>query len=49
MIFREATINDLPKIVEMIADDALGKTREEYRIPIPEAYSKAFEDTKTDR
>lgn len=49
MIFREATINDLPKIVEMIADDALGKTREEYRIPIPEAYSKAFEEISTDK
>jgi len=48
MIFRKATINDVVKIVEMIADDELGKTRENYQIPLPAQYMNAFENINTD-
>jgi GNAT superfamily N-acetyltransferase len=43
MKFRKATIKDLPTIVEMIADDELGKARENYTIPLPQTYFDAFE------
>jgi GNAT superfamily N-acetyltransferase len=43
MHFRKATENDLSTIVEMIADDDLGKTRENFQIPLPAEYIRAFE------
>jgi GNAT superfamily N-acetyltransferase len=43
MIFRKATIEDVPLIIKMIANDALGKTRENYQIPLPQEYYSAFE------
>ena len=43
MIFRQAIVNDVIAIVEMIADDELGKTREDFQIPLPNSYYKAFE------
>ena len=49
MKFRKATINDIVKIVEMIADDELGKTRENFRIPLPNEYNEAFENINTDK
>ncbi|MFD1161105.1 GNAT family N-acetyltransferase [Hwangdonia seohaensis] len=48
MVFRKATIEDVPKIVEMIADDDLGKTREQFKIPLPKAYLDAFEKINAD-
>ena len=48
MKFREATKNDLLQIVEMIADDELGKTRENYQIPLPLEYLNAFEKINSD-
>lgn len=48
MTFRKATENDLSAIVEMIADDALGKTRENFKTPLPSDYLKAFERINTD-
>lgn len=44
MKFRKATINDISKIVEMIADDELGETRENFRTPLPNEYYQAFEN-----
>lgn len=41
--FRKATRNDLPAIVEMLADDPLGATREAFRTPLPESYCRAFD------
>ncbi|GED72240.1 acetyltransferase [Brevibacillus reuszeri] len=41
--FRKAIANDLDKIVQMLADDELGKTRERYETPLPDSYLKAFE------
>lgn len=48
MKFRKATFDDVPRIVEMIADDELGKTREDFRDPLPDAYIKAFENINSD-
>lgn len=49
MHFRKATENDLSSIVEMIADDDLGKTRENYQIPLPAEYIRAFERITADQ
>ncbi|RNB83192.1 GNAT family N-acetyltransferase [Brevibacillus nitrificans] len=46
--FRIATANDLDQIVQMLADDELGKTRERYETPLPESYGKAFEAIEAD-
>ncbi|WP_411842488.1 GNAT family N-acetyltransferase [Salinicoccus sp. HZC-1] len=43
MEFRTASIEDLPDIVKLLADDALGQTRETYLDPLPDEYIKAFE------
>jgi hypothetical protein len=32
----------------MIADDKLGKTREDFQIPLPDKYYKAFENIDVD-
>lgn len=48
MKFRKATENDLPSIVDMIADDELGKQRENFEIPIPDEYLKAFKKIDSD-
>lgn len=48
MIFRKATENDVAKIVEMIADDELGKTRENFQIPLPKEYMIAFQKIDSD-
>ncbi|MGB5499495.1 MAG: GNAT family N-acetyltransferase [Maribacter sp.] len=48
MKFRKATKNDISAIVAMIADDELGKTREDFRIPLPKAYYSAFENINAD-
>jgi len=46
--FRKATIQDLDKIVYMLADDNLGKTRERYEKPLPDSYIKAFHSINSD-
>ena len=40
---RPASEADLPDIVRMLADDALGATREEFTDPLPDSYRRAFE------
>jgi GNAT superfamily N-acetyltransferase len=47
--FRQAAREDLPEIVQMLADDFLGATREKYEIPLPQSYIKAFEEIETDK
>ncbi len=49
MTFREATRNDIPKIVELLTDDKLGKIRENYQIPLPVEYLNAFENIAADQ
>ncbi|MGB5665336.1 MAG: GNAT family N-acetyltransferase [Maribacter sp.] len=47
-MIRQAIKNDLPAIVQMIANDELGKLREDYQEPLPQKYHDAFELIKTD-
>jgi GNAT superfamily N-acetyltransferase len=49
MTFREATKHDVETIVQMLADDELGKKREDFQIPIPSEYIKAFEYINSDQ
>lgn len=48
MTIRKAKESDLQHIIEMLADDALGKTREDYRLPLPEVYHNAFNSIVND-
>lgn len=48
MKFEEAKLSDVPEIVKMLADDALGSTREDYRIPLPDTYLRAFQEILED-
>jgi len=38
-----ATEEHLPDIVKLLANDLLGKKRENYQLPLPKAYEQAFE------
>jgi GNAT superfamily N-acetyltransferase len=49
MTFRQATKEDLPAIIEMIANDTLGQLREKYEDPLPKEYYNAFERIDRDR
>lgn len=49
MKFRKATKKDVSAIVEMIADDALGKKRENFQIPLPKEYLNAFDNINADQ
>lgn len=49
MIFREANRNDVFEIVQMIANDKLGKLREDFKDPLPEKYYIAFDNIKNDK
>ena len=40
--YRLAEESDLPAIVEMLADDELGASREDFRDPLPQSYIDAF-------
>ena len=46
--FRSAKKNDLPTIVQMLADDPLGAKRENYQNPLPKEYLKTFEAIEKD-
>ncbi|MET2986253.1 GNAT family N-acetyltransferase [Aureibaculum conchae] len=48
MNFRIATKNDVPCIIKMIANDKLGKLRENYQDPLPDSYYNAFENIDAD-
>jgi len=48
MIFRKAIKNDVHAIVAMIADDDLGKQRENFQIPLPDEYYSAFKNINRD-
>lgn len=49
MKFRKAAKSDVIDIVRMIADDELGKTRENFQIPLPVEYVLAFEKINSDK
>lgn len=44
MRFRRATRDDLPDVVRLLIDDELGGRREVFSDPLPEEYSRAFDD-----
>lgn len=48
MKFRKAHRNDVSLIVEMLADDELGKQRENFQNPLPSAYYDAFANITND-
>lgn len=48
MKIRKATENDILAIIQMIADDELGRKRENFQIPLPAEYIKAFEKINSD-
>jgi len=49
MHFRKATRMDVPAIVRLLADDALGVTREQYSDPLPDKYYVAFDEINSDK
>lgn len=48
MKFRKAQANDVSAIVQMLADDELGETREYFTDPLPTKYCRAFENINSD-
>lgn len=48
MNFRRAIESDVEAIVQMIADDDLGKKREDFKSPLPDAYLVAFNKINAD-
>ena len=46
--FRTARKDDLPTILEMIANDQLGRSREQFELPLPQSYTAAFERIQKD-
>jgi ribosomal protein S18 acetylase RimI-like enzyme len=48
LTFRIATIDDLPSIVQLLADDFLGQQREDLSEPLNENYIKAFREMESD-
>lgn len=49
MVFRKANEKDISKIVEMLADDELGKTRENFQKPLLKEYIEAFKKISSDK
>lgn len=48
MNIRKAERKDVSAIVQMLANDALGKLREDYQEPLPERYYRAFDNIAKD-
>lgn len=48
MIFRQAKREDVVEIVRMLANDKLGKLRENFKEPLPDPYYVAFENINND-
>lgn len=46
--YRLTTQDDLADIVALLADDALGASREQYWLPLPTAYQQAFDAIRRD-
>lgn len=49
IVFRRAEEDDLPAIIAMLADDALGRTREVVSDPVDRRYVEAFEAISDDK
>src|SRR6187402_558522 len=48
MTFREATRKDIPFIIQLLASDKLGQSRERYEDPLPKEYYDAFDKISAD-
>jgi GNAT superfamily N-acetyltransferase len=48
MKFRKANKKDIPFIIELLANDELGKLREDYNDPLPTKYYEAFDNINND-
>ncbi|MDC6365086.1 MULTISPECIES: GNAT family N-acetyltransferase [Flavobacteriaceae] len=48
MNIRKAKKEDIPAIVQLLANDKLGKLREDYKDPLPQKYLEAFENINHD-
>ena len=48
-IIRRAVVKDLPSIIQMLADDPIGREREDPAVPPDPAYQAAFEAIMTDQ
>jgi len=46
---RQAEYNDVPEIVRLLAEDDLGKRREHFTSPLPQAYYAAFKEISADK
>ena len=46
--YRQARLEDLPQIVNLLAQDKLGSQRERYEDPLPEVYVEAFSRIQAD-
>lgn len=49
LTFRKAQESDVEHIVQMLADDELGKKRENFKLPIPQEYTEAFDAISSDQ
>jgi len=49
LIIRRAKQKDVPAIVELIANDELGRLRENFKTPLPEQYLNAFDKVNADQ
>ncbi|WP_285767176.1 GNAT family N-acetyltransferase [Peribacillus sp. SI8-4] len=47
--FRNAEAKDLNEIVQLLADDVLGRERERYEHPLPDSYLEAFRSIDSDK
>ncbi len=48
LVLRDATREEVPAVVRMLADDALGASREQLSEPLPQVYYEAFDETAAD-
>jgi len=48
LTIRKATLEDLPEIIRLIADDFLGRQRESFELPIKSCYVDAFREIDAD-
>lgn len=48
LLYRLATLSDLPEIVRMLAEDPLGAKREHYSSPLLPVYTQAFQSIESD-
>lgn len=48
LAFRDATADDVPTIVRLYADDALGRSREDVSDPLPSSYLDALREIDVD-